>query len=89
MNDSAAQAMIRRLYLILPLEMYGQPTLAMSAGKMLKKATTPLGVEVDTRSSAAERMMTWTTEEEGTHGELTAVGPRRSAWTLARASSAS
>lgn len=58
-----AHEVIRREYLILPREMYGHATLAMSAGKMLKKATTPLGVVVDTRSRAAERMMTWEGKE--------------------------
>lgn len=31
----------------------------MSEGKMLKNATSPLGVDAGTRSSAAERMMTY------------------------------
>lgn len=48
----------RRAYRICPFDTSGQHTLAMSAGKMLKKATMPFGVEAGTRSSAAERMMT-------------------------------
>jgi hypothetical protein len=48
-------------YRIFPFEMSGQATFVRSAGKMLKNATTPLGVDADTRSSAADRMITYRT----------------------------
>lgn len=52
------QNSMRRVYRISPEDMNGQPTLAIRAGKMLKSATTPLGVVAGTRSSAADRMIT-------------------------------
>jgi hypothetical protein len=48
-------------YRIFPFETSGQATFVRSAGKMLKNATTPLGVDADTRSSAADRMITYRT----------------------------
>ena len=45
-------------YLIRPLRMYGQPTFATSAGKILQNAMMPLGVDGGTRSRAADRIIT-------------------------------
>jgi hypothetical protein len=49
-------------YLILPFNKYGQPILANNAGAMLQNAMMPLGVEGGTRSSAAERIITYRTK---------------------------
>lgn len=46
------------VYLIFPFESKGQTTLVINAGKMLNRATTPLGVSADTRSNAADKMIT-------------------------------
>lgn len=43
--------------------MYGQPTFAIRAGKILQKAIMPFGVEGGTKSSAADRMITYNTGE--------------------------
>ena len=52
------QNRMRCLYWIWPEDISGQSTLVINAGKMLNSATTPLGVEAGTRSSAADRMIT-------------------------------
>ena len=44
---------IRLAYRMRPLRMYGHPTLATRAGKILQNAMTPFGVDGGTRSSAA------------------------------------
>ncbi len=54
----------RRPYWISPLDSRGQKTFESTAGRMLKKATTPLGVVDETRSKAAERMITYRTERK-------------------------
>jgi hypothetical protein len=58
---TVVQKATRRPYRIFPLDMSGQPTLASRAGKILKNATTPLGVSAPTRSRAAERIITYRT----------------------------
>lgn len=55
---AAVQKRMRRAYRGLPGTRYGQRSLVVREGKILKKATRPLGVLGGTRSSAAERMMT-------------------------------
>ena len=45
----------------MPFNRYGQTILATNDGAMLQNAMRPLGVEAGTRSSAAERMMTYRT----------------------------
>lgn len=61
MKLSKAHPTTRRLYRIFPLRKYGHPSLANRAGNMLQKAMIPFGVDGGTRSSAAERMMTYKT----------------------------
>ena len=58
---NSAHPTMRRAYRIFPLRKYGQPSFANNAGNMLQNAMMPLGVDGGTRSSAAERMMTYRT----------------------------
>ena len=53
-------------YLIRPLRRYGQPILAINAGAILQNAMIPFGVEGGTRSSAAESIITYNTENLST-----------------------
>jgi hypothetical protein len=68
------QNQTRRPYRILPLERIGYATLASRAGKTLKKATTPLGVVEGTRSSAAERMITYRTGRDSARSRFEVKG---------------
>jgi hypothetical protein len=43
------------------MRMYGQPNFATRAGAMLQKAVIPFGVDGGTRSSAADRIITYNT----------------------------
>ena len=58
---NSAHPTMRRAYRIFPLRKYGHPSFANNAGNMLQNAMMPLGVDGGTRSSAAERMMTYRT----------------------------
>jgi hypothetical protein len=61
MKLNNAHPTMRWVYRILPLRKYGHPSFATRAGNMLQKAMIPLGVDGGTRSSAADRMITYKT----------------------------
>lgn len=59
---SKQQPIRRFAYRILPLRIYGHPTLATRAGAILQKAIMPFGVDGGTKSKAADSMITYSTK---------------------------